>query len=138
MWLIGAGNYHFFKDATLKDNITLFDEKINEDLLDNALKKSQLFSLQTRLNDFITLDSKTPYSEGQLQQIELARFFYHANSKKLLLIDESLANIDVEKREIIQNNLLEDQSFALVEVSHHFDENLKEKFNQVIKFEGEV
>lgn len=138
MWLIGAGNYHFFKDATLKDNITLFDKKINEDLLDNALKRSQLVSLQTRLNDFISLDSKIPYSEGQLQQIELARFFYHANLKKLLLIDESLANIDVEKREIIQNNLLEDQSFALVEVSHHFDENLKEKFNQVIKFEVEV
>lgn len=138
MWLIGAGNYHFFKDATLKDNITLFDKKINQDLLDNALKKAQLFSFENRLNDFIALDSKIPYSEGQLQQIELARFFYHANLKKLLLIDESLANIDIEKREIIQNNLLEDQSFALVEVSHHFDENLKEKFNQVIKFEGEV
>lgn len=138
MWLIGAGNYHFFKDATLKDNITLFDKKINQDLLDSALKKAQLFSFENRLNDFIALDSKIPYSEGQLQQIELARFFYHANLKKLLLIDESLANIDIEKREIIQNNLLEDQSFSLVEVSHHFDEHLKEKFNQVIKFEGEV
>lgn len=138
MWLINAGNYHFFKDATLKDNITLFDKNFNQNLLDNALKKAQLFSFETRLNDFIALDSKIPYSEGQLQQIELARFFYHANLKKLLLIDESLANIDIEKREIIQNNLLEDQSFALVEVSHHFDENLKEKFNQVIKFEGEV
>lgn len=138
MWLIGAGNYHFFKDATLKDNITLFDKKINQDLLDSALKKAQLFSFENRLNDFIALDSKIPYSEGQLQQIELARFFYHANLKKLLLIDESLANIDIEKREIIQNNLLEDQSFALVEVSHHFDEHLKERFNQVIKFEGQV
>lgn len=56
----------------------------------------------------------------------------------MLLIDESLANIDFEKRAIIQKNLLEDSSFALVEISHHFDESLKQKFNQVIKFEGEV
>lgn len=138
LWLIGAGNYHFFKDATLKENISLFDKNVNQDLLDLALKKSQLFSFENRLNDFISLDSKIPYSEGQLQQIELARFFYHSSSKKLLLIDEGLANIDLQKREIIQKNLIEDQSFALVEISHHFDENLKDKFNQVIKFEGEV
>lgn len=138
LWLIDAGNYHFFKDATLKENISLFDKNVNQDLLDLALKKSQLFSFENRLNDFISLDSKIPYSEGQLQQIELARFFYHSSSKKLLLIDEGLANIDLQKREIIQKNLIEDQSFALVEISHHFDENLKDKFNQVIKFEGEV
>lgn len=75
MWLIDAGNYHFFKDATLKDNITLFDKQVNQDLLCTALEKSQMLSLENRLDDFILLDSKIPYSEGQLQQIELARFF---------------------------------------------------------------
>lgn len=128
---------YLFKNESLKNNITLFDKNIDYDKLEIALKKAGISELNSRLNEEINFESKNSYSEGQIQQIAFSRFFYHQRERDLLIIDESLSNLDSIKKEHIERNLLDDKNLSLIYVTHNIDKKLLDKFNLTFSFSEE-
>ena len=95
----------FLLNDSIKNNIALGvkEENIDNELIQNAIKKSELFDFVDELNE--KADTKigefgAKISSGQRQRIGIARVFYHNPKPKLLILDEatSALNLEVEKK----------------------------------------
>ena len=64
----------------------------------------------------------TKLSGGQRQRLALARTLLE--SDKVLLLDESTANLDLESARSIEAQLLQNPNLTLVIVTHHFLKNI--------------
>ncbi|WP_156933562.1 ATP-binding cassette domain-containing protein [[Mycoplasma] collis] len=105
------------------DVITLFDEKINNEKILLAKRKS--------LIDFDLNQKYDTLSLGQKQRVKIARWFYY--DKKNLILDEALAGIDKFKRIKILKNILSLKNKIIIIVSHHFSIEDEKLFNNVIE-----
>lgn len=69
-------------------------------------------------------------SGGQKQRIALARSVIETD--KLVLLDESTANLDKKTALLLENSFLEDPDSTVIIVTHHLYEENKHKFDQII------
>ena len=112
----------FFLDDTILSNITLSpnDERINLDHLDRCIKKVKLDKLIEDLPeglDTIIGERGIRLSGGQSQRIALARAFYH--NKKLLIMDESTNELDMDTEQSIINEIKSlQEDLTLIIISH--------------------
>ncbi len=94
----------FIIDDTLKSNIALGDENVDDKQLNYAIKKAKLVSLLNSLSDGVDSfigEKGIRLSGGERQRVALARAFYH--DKNVLVMDESTSSLDVEtEKEIIE------------------------------------
>ncbi|AME08862.1 MULTISPECIES: ABC transporter ATP-binding protein [Gemella] len=83
-------------NTSIKNNLTFFDKTINKNLIDKALKntnlKNHVDSLRNKTDTTIS-ERSANISSGQKQRLSVARSFY--NESKLLILDEATANIDI-------------------------------------------
>lgn len=71
-------------------------------------------------------------SGGERQRIAFARALYHSNEDKIILLDESTANLDKETALKLENFILDNPNLTAIMVTHHlYDEN-KDKFDEII------
>ncbi|CCI87516.1 ATP-binding cassette domain-containing protein [Lactobacillus gigeriorum] len=112
--------------GTVKDNITLGDE-IADNKLELILKKLALWDElgPDPLQRKIDANSKN-LSGGQLQRIAVARALLHL--KPIVLLDEITANVDNDNAIRIRK-LLYETNATIVEVAHHLDQALIEKYH---------
>ena len=115
-------------DDTIENNITLsfFDEKIDRELLENCLIKSDI-------KDFISSLDKGLKSEvgekgiqlsgGQKQRISFARALY--SNPDLLILDEVTSALDKNTEKKILDTLLELKGNKTIIIISHKDEPLK-------------
>lgn len=114
----------FLLNDSIKNNIALGvkEENIDNELIQNAIKKSELFDFVDELNE--KADTKigefgAKISSGQRQRIGIARVFYHNPKPKLLILDEatSALNLEVEKK-IINHIKNLGRDITVIIVSH--------------------
>ncbi|WGI36853.1 ABC transporter ATP-binding protein [Mesomycoplasma lagogenitalium] len=116
----------FIFNDTVYNNVSLWEEnkfeKVKEALIKVNLKNVDI-------ND--NVDKIINLSTGERQKINFARHFFR--DKKVLFLDEALANLDKENVINIENLLLEDPSLTLINVTHHLKE--PQKYDYVINLE---
>ena len=117
--------------GTIKEVVTLFDEDIDEDRLNNALKLSESldFINDLALKEDTYLNEKgSGLSLGEMERIALARALY--SDAPILLLDECSASLDAATEEKVMSNILSIKDKTIVLISHHnYDNKL---FDQII------
>ena len=125
----------FLFDDTIKSNITYIaeEEKIDNELLEEVLKKSQLWDFVQSLENGINTkvgDRAINLSGGQKQRIAIARALYR--NSNILIMDEPTSSLDEETETAIINdifNIFEDKTVILV--SHN--KRIFEKCNKIFE-----
>ncbi|HMT30887.1 MAG TPA: ABC transporter ATP-binding protein, partial [Bacteroidia bacterium] len=85
----------FLLDGSIKDNITLGDTEVNEEMLMKAIKQSSLDQLVDSLPDGINSEigeKGSSLSGGQRQRIGIARSLYR--NAEILIFDEATSALD--------------------------------------------
>lgn len=117
---------HIFNDTVL-NNITLW----NESVMNKAQTGINLLGINDYINqDDIIQENGKNLSGGQKQRIAFARAL--TAPEKIILLDESTANLDKKTALALENTLLDDQNATVILVTHHLYEENKEKFDEII------
>ncbi len=119
-------NPHLFNDTVL-NNITLWDDLKANDAIE-SLEKLEINSYINQ--DCMLQENGNNLSGGQKQRIALARSVIETD--KLVLLDESTANLDKKTALLLENSFLEDPDSTVIIVTHHLYEENKHKFDQII------
>tara|TARA_Y100000591_G_scaffold332824_1_gene371761 strand:+ start:1283 stop:2992 length:1710 start_codon:yes stop_codon:yes gene_type:complete len=119
--------------TTIRENITLFEDNIETEKYERALKLSRLDFVNNLLDKDKTILSENGdnISGGQLQRIFLARAIY--TNKNILIFDESTNELDSKtENEIIDDIIKLPQTILLI--THK--EEIKKKFNKIFQVEN--
>ena len=110
----------FIIDDTLKANIALGVDNVDDTQLNYAIKKAKLVSLVNSLSDGVESfigEKGIRLSGGERQRVALARAFYH--DKNILVMDESTSSLDKKKeKEIIKEIKNLRGTKALIVIAH--------------------
>ena len=131
-------NNHLFP-GSIKENISIFDKDINEKKLDEVINiccldnflKQQPNGINQILNE-----KSSNISGGQKQRIGLARTLYQ--DKEIILLDESLSNIEKNlEKNIVENlfNFVKKNNKTLIIISHSI-KNLNKSDQIIIMKDG--
>lgn len=124
---------YILQDSYIFDGLSLEDNII----LGKALDKLKMEQVLDRVN-LAFLKEHLLYGEqlsgGEKQRLEIARSLYH--NSDLILADEVKANLDKENARQISRILLRLPQ-ALVEVIHHYDDEILAQYDQVIDLSHE-
>ena len=113
-----------FFQGTVRDNL-LFGARsaLSDEQLYNALRRAQLLHQLEQLTesplDYMVLEGGKNLSAGQRQRLALARVFLHRF--RLLILDESTANIDLSTMKLALNEVeayARSQHAAIIYISH--------------------
>ena len=69
-------------------------------------------------------------SQGEKQMLSLLRTYL--SDTTIVLIDEAFESIDVASREYFQNLFLNDSSKTILMITHDYDDQFIQKFDEVI------
>ena len=119
-------NVYLFED-TFRNNITLWDDYKDEDIL-SSMKKAHVNFIEDI--NFIIEENSRNLSGGQKQRIALARSFIQ--NKKILLIDEGTSALDKQSAQYIEHALLNDPLLTVIMVTHRLDSESIQLFDEVI------
>lgn len=117
--------------ASIMNNITMFDSKLNSDVPEVVKKvqlESDLTNFSVGLDTKINLD-RNNISGGQRQKIVLARAEVHDST--IILVDEGTSAIDKAGASKIISQFLKTNS-TVVFIAHNLDENMKAMFDRII------
>ena len=108
----------FLFNDTLSNNISLFDDKINDKIFKDLIEKSQLennFKFMDK--SFLIGERGKDLSGGQIQRIAIARSLY--NNSNLLILDEATNALDEKTEKQFINTLykLKNEKSMLI-ISH--------------------
>ena len=96
----------FLFSGTIKDNITLHDDKFSDEEISEAAAYVNADKLIDKLDgkmDYKVLERGSNFSSGERQLISFARTVVH--KPNILILDEATANIDTETEVLIQDSL---------------------------------
>ena len=121
-------DFNLLDTFSIKDNIFLPLVLSNESYFKMS-EKLRPISQKLGINDIL---GKFPYeiSGGQKQRIALARSIIETD--KIVLLDESTANLDKSTALLLENSFLNEEDSTVIMVTHHLFEENKQKFDQVI------
>ena len=123
----------FLFDDTLKNNLTLYDDRFTESEINEAVKHSGLTEFVDgypgKLNGSITENGKN-ISGGERQRISLARVLLR--KQPALLLDEFTGSLDSEKAFEIEQYLLTRREITLIAITHRLNKALLKQYDSVI------
>ncbi|AAT75525.1 unknown substrate ABC transporter permease component [Mesoplasma florum L1] len=115
-------------DASFKENITLFDDKISDSQIQKVISLVNLNELVLKNNNSLTFSCKE-LSKGEIQRISVARALL--SNKKIIFLDEPTASLDKQNAELIEELILKNPDLTVLFISH--TSNIKNKlFNGTI------
>ncbi len=125
-------NIYLFK-GTIRENITLWKDGIDELFLNEIVRNTNLAdfvnSKPEGLDAYLDEAGKN-ISGGEKQRIALARAL--VNKNRFVIIDEATSQLDDANARSIEKTLLEQEGVGVIMVSHHFDEEIIGRFDEVI------
>lgn len=128
-------NIYLF-DETIYDNICLHEhypeEQIRKVIEDSGLAEfiSELpAGLQYRVGE-----NGSNLSGGQKQRIAVARALIR--NKPILILDEGTSAIDMQTAYDIENRLLKIENLTLITITHHLEQNLLDKYDEIFYMES--
>ena len=120
----------FVFDDSIINNITMYSN-IEEDVLNDVIVKSGLKDLiNEKGRDYRCGENGCNLSGGEKQRISIARALI--NKSQLLLLDEATSALDNETSIVITNNLLEIANTTKIMITHRLDEEILNKFDEII------
>ena len=120
----------FVFDDSIINNITMYSN-VEEELLNEVIIKSGLTELiKEKGRDYRCGENGSNLSGGEKQRISIARALI--NKSQLLLLDEVTSALDNEISSLITNQLLELNTATRIMITHRLDEEVLNKFDQII------
>jgi ABC-type multidrug transport system fused ATPase/permease subunit len=120
----------FVFDDSIINNITMYSN-VDEELLNEVIIKSGLTELiKEKGRDYSCGENGSNLSGGEKQRISIARALI--NKSQLLLLDEVTSALDNETSSLITNQLLELNNTTRIMITHRLDEEVLNKFDQII------
>lgn len=119
---------HIFMDS-IGNNISLWNATMQIDDLMSALGIDEFGN-----KDELLANSGKKISGGQRQRVALARSLMYRD--RILLLDESTANLDVESAKKIEQFILTNKELTVVMVTHHVYEESRELFDNVLDLDA--
>ena len=120
----------FVFDDSIVNNITMYSN-VEEDVLNDVIVKSGLKDLiNEKGRDYRCGENGCNLSGGEKQRISIARALI--NKSQLLLLDEATSALDNETSIVITNNLLEIANTTKIMITHRLDEEILNKFDEII------
>lgn len=114
-------------EGTLRENLTLYSE-VAEEKVEQLL---YMFKLQQWINVLDQPVKEIEISTGQLQRLGLIRALL--SDVELLLLDESMSNIDAEMVQVLHNFILVNPALTIIYISHHLSMNEQKYFDKVVQ-----
>ena len=115
--------------GTIKEVVTLFNEIVDEEQLNKALKTSDAYDFVNNLPlkvDTVLNEKGSGLSLGEMERIAIARAVY--SDAPIMLLDECSASLDSQTEQTVISNLLSLENKTIVLISHHkYDESLFDK-----------
>ena len=116
-------------EGTIKEVITLFSDKPNNELFNKALdisESSTFVNALTNKGDTYLNEKGSGLSLGEMERIAIARAIY--SDSPILLLDECSASLDSNTEAKVMSNILNMQNKTIILISHHkYDETLFDK-----------
>lgn len=125
-------NVYLFNES-IRDNITL-STQISDEKLNEIIKKVNLTKLIDGLDkglDTIITSNGNQISGGEKQRIAIARAL--VKNTDFLIIDEATSQLNKENAIEIENRILSLENIGVILISHHFEESILSKFDEVIR-----
>lgn len=120
----------FIFNATIKDNITLFQSWPEEEI-DRAIRLSGLSALiREKGADYLCGENGSGLSGGEKQRIAIARSLL--KQSKILLVDEATSALDAETAYQVSNAILSLDHITAIIVTHSLDENLLKQYDAIL------
>lgn len=120
-----------FRD-TLINNITLYKD-YNDTEIDNMVNMLNLKELVTKFQYKIFSKDNENISGGEKEKIAIARVLLE--SPKVIIFDESMAEIDTISSQRIEKLLLEDKTQIFIHVAHKINSKLLNLYDQIVCFD---
>ena len=122
----------FLFEDTLKNNITLYKEYSEEEIL-SAIQASGLSDFLERKEeglDFMIFDNGRNISGGERSRIVIARALL--NKASIIFMDEAFASLDMERAREIEKTILKLEDITVINVSHVIFQDTKDLYDRVI------
>lgn len=124
-------NIYLFDD-TIKSNITFGIE--NNDKLQLAINNSGVGNFLDGEGVMKKVgENGKNLSGGQKQRIAVARALFV--DKPIIILDEGVSALDKKTSCEIENKLLDDANLTIISISHHINEELLKKYDEIIVIE---
>ncbi|MEQ9764575.1 ABC transporter ATP-binding protein [Streptococcus jiangjianxini] len=123
-------------NGTIRENITLnndFSDEEIESVIQKVCLTNEINQLTKGLDTLIG-EGALDLSGGQKQRISLARAIL--NGSQFLLLDESTSSLNAALAQSIEKELLSDDTYSLIVITHHLSEEMKPYFDDIISLEN--
>ncbi|MFI3210472.1 MAG: ABC transporter ATP-binding protein [Peptostreptococcaceae bacterium] len=122
----------FMFDDTIKENIKLFSNYSDEEVL-NSCDKSGIMNLINRLDlgiNSLVGENGNNLSGGEKQRIAIARALI--NKTKILILDESTSALDNETAYNLESNLVKIEDLTMIVITHKLIKSILEQYDEII------
>lgn len=129
----------FLFSGTIRDNITLNDETISDDDINDASRYVGLNYVLAKLPeglDHYVKERGNNFSSGERQLISFARAVVYKPS--LMILDEATANIDSETEAIIQESLTKMMNISTMLIVAHRLSTIQHSDKIIVMHKGEI
>ena len=129
----------FLFSGTIRNNITLHDESIDDETVkaacDYVNASSFIDKLPNKLDELV-IERGENFSSGQRQLLSFARCVVH--KPQMLILDEATANIDTETEAVIQDSLEKIKNIGTMLVVAHRLSTIQHADNIIVLQNGEI
>ena len=125
--------------GTIKDNIGFSNDNINDEDIERAAKKAEIFDeINSFPNKFDTLigERGVQLSGGQRQRLAIARVFY--KKPKIYIFDDCLSAVDANKEKIILQNLNKETKNKTTIIISHRISTIEKSDNIIVLEKGNI
>lgn len=129
----------FLFSGTIKDNITLRDEKFSEKEIEETceyVNANQFIDKLPHKYDEEVIERGENYSQGQRQLLSFARTVIH--KPQILILDEATANIDTETEVLIQQSLEKIKNIGTMLIVAHRLSTIQKADQIIVLQQGEI